>query len=281
MAALLGAAGLFAAGLCPRATAQEISIYSEFLRFNPFGEIVAQDREPHPREILSPAVPRNGHLSVHVVVTAPPGTNYFLYAGQNPADILRIRIYREHFVPCGADYCPEWLTEQRVPSFGAVPESRERMPEQTTRCYLFDIWVPPDVPPRRVRVEALIKAGYWVVAPMEVRVVEPTVPDTSAMPVREDVADIGAPASATAQTQLLRHLNGLPPEFPPGLLRVGDVIQRNAAEDMALAESMGLSGLSSIPDPQLNFLSWTPFTFPQTGAEWYLRVRDLILRYRK
>ncbi|MDP9171628.1 MAG: hypothetical protein M3N54_13505, partial [Acidobacteriota bacterium] len=66
--------------LAPSVWAQEIAIYSEFERFNPFGNAVAQDRDAHPREILSPAVPRNGHLSVHVVVTAPAGTNYFLYA---------------------------------------------------------------------------------------------------------------------------------------------------------------------------------------------------------
>jgi hypothetical protein len=43
------------------ANAQEINVYSEFLRFNPYGEVVRQDREIRPREVLSPAVPRNGH----------------------------------------------------------------------------------------------------------------------------------------------------------------------------------------------------------------------------
>ncbi|MES1260404.1 MAG: hypothetical protein ABUS49_01615 [Acidobacteriota bacterium] len=253
--------------------AQEISIYSEFLRFNPQGEVVAQDREWNPREILSPAVPRNGHLSVHVVVTAPAGTNYFLYAGQSPSDIVQIRVYREHFVPCGVDYCPEWLTEQRLPAFGAMPESISRLPGQTTRCYLFDIWVPPDVPPRRVRVEALLKVGYWLVAPMELRVIAPVLPDTGAVSRVEDIAPMEARSSDTAQRQLVRYLYGLPPEFPPGILRVRDILQRNAAEDMLVAKSMG------VRNPQLDLMSWTPFVFPRTGAEWYLRVRDFIYRY--
>ena len=30
--------------------------------------------------------------------------------------------------------------------------------------------------------------------------------------------------------------------------------------------------------PELNQLSWSPFVFPELGAEWYLRVRDFIYR---
>ena len=66
---------LFLLAICAAAPAQEITIYSEFERFNPFGVPVAQDRDMEPREVLSPAVPRNGHLSVHVVVESPSGTN--------------------------------------------------------------------------------------------------------------------------------------------------------------------------------------------------------------
>ena len=255
------------------ANAQEINIYSEFLRFNPFGQVVAQDREIRPREILSPAVPRNGHLTVQVVVTAPTGTNYFLYVSQNPPDTLQIKIYREYFSPCGDDYCPDWLTEQRSPSFGAMPESVSRFPGQNTRCYLLDIWVPPDVPPRRVRVEALLKVGYWLVAPLEVRVVAPTVPDSVGTLRNQNVAGIETRSADTAQRQLLRYVYGLAPELPRGILRLRDILQRNAAEDMLLARQLGFR------NPQLDLIAWTPFVFPQTGAEWYLRARDLIYRY--
>lgn len=260
--------------LCPPARAQEINIYSEFERFDPFGQPVPQDRDMQPRELLSPAVPRNGHLSVHVVVTAPSGTNYFLYAGENPIDVVKVKIYREHFVRCGEDFCPDWLTEVRSPAFGAMPESVRDMPDQTTRCYLFDIYVPPDVPPRRVRIEALLKVGYWMVAPLEIRVIEPTLPDTGSLPVRPGMFSTEASSSAIAQRQLLRFLNGLDPEMPPGLLRVSDIIQRNAAEDMLLAKSLGIVGA-----PELNTMAWWPYAMPVLGAEWYLRVRDFIYRY--
>jgi hypothetical protein len=261
--------------VCRVASAQEIDIYSEFERFDPFGRVVAQDRDMHPREVLSPAVPRNGHLSVHVVVTAPAGTNYFLYAGSSPANILQVKIYREHFVRCGDDYCPDFLTEQYSPAFGAMPESIYDMPTQTTRCYLFDIWVPPNVPPRRIRIEALLKVGIWMVAPMEVRVIEPVVADTREIPVREDIAPLTAPSSATAQRQLFRYLHGLPQEMPSGIRRLRDVIQRNAAEDMLVARSLHMHA------PELTWMAWAPFVFPELGAEWYLRVRDFIYRYNQ
>lgn len=257
------------------ARAQEIEIHSEFQRHNPLGQVVRQDFERNPREVLSPAVPRNGHLTVQVVVTAPPSTNYFLYAGTNPPDTLKVTVYRQHFVPCGTDHCPDWLTEVRMPSFGAIPESIHWMPNQTTRSYIFDIWVPPDVPPRRVRIEALIKVGYWVVAPMEVRVIEPVVPSTAGLPRERNIADVNEPASATSQRQLLRYLYGAAPQMPPEIVHLSDLLQRNAAEDMMLADSIGFR------NPLLSFFGWTPFVFPQTGPEWYLRARDLIYRYKK
>ncbi len=276
---------------------QEIRIYSEFERFDPFGNPVAADRDMVPREILSPAMPRNGHLSVHVVVTAPAGANYFLYAGTNPPNILQVRIYREYFTRCGDGYCPDWLAEQRSPTFGAMPElvhdsSDPAMNRQTTRCYLFDILAPVDVEPRRVRVEALLKVGTWYVAPMEVRIVGPTVPDSTERSTgdkiagatrtfAEDLAPVDGPSSATAEIQLLRYFAGLPPEWPRQLLRVRDIIQRNAAEDMLLARSLNHS--AGFVFPEMNLMRWWPRVYPhfgadQLGAEWYLKVRDFLYR---
>jgi hypothetical protein len=259
--------------------AQEIHIYSEFERFDPFGNPVAADRDAAPREILSPAVPRNGHLSLHVVITGPAGSNYLLYTGTNPPGILRVKLYREHFTPCGNDFCPDWLTEQASPTFGAIPEFRQdqvhpAMDRQTTRCYLLDIWAPPDTPPRRVRVEALLKTGTWQVAPLEVRILAPILAADAEVVRAEDVAPLEEPSSATARIQLFRYLARLPAEMPPQVLRVRDIIQRNAAEDMLLAKSF-----DSLPFPNLNLLSWWPFVYPGPGAEWYLKVRDFLYRF--
>lgn len=267
--------------------AQDIRIYSEFERFDPFGNPVAADRDMVPREILSPAMARNGHLSVHVVVTAPAGTNYFLYASTNPPDILQVTIYREYFSRCGGGYCPDWLAEQNSPTFGAIPElahnpGNPALDRQTTRCYLLDIRAPAGTTPRRVRVEALLKVGTWLVAPMEVRIVAPTVPEAPDNLFAEDLAPLNAPSSTTAEIQLLRYLDGLPPEWPTQLLRVRDIIQRNAAEDMLLARSFNPNSAAAFPE--MNLISWWPFLYPhygadQLGAEWYLRVRDFLYRF--
>jgi hypothetical protein len=257
---------------------QEIQIYSEFQRFDPFGKLVPADRGIPSREILSPAVARNGHLSVHVVVTAPTNTNYFLYAAANPDDLVDLTIYREYFTPCGTGYCPDWLVRVPSPSFGAIPESSELV-QETTRCYLLDIHAHSDTPPRRVRVEALLKVGTWQVAPMEVRIMEPTVPAVD-LPKHNEQAPLEAPAGSTAQLQLLRFAAGLGPAMPEALLRLRDFEQRNAAEDMLLARALGRNrrGLKfpELGFPELNLILFQPLVYPGLSAEWYLRVRDFL-----
>jgi hypothetical protein len=103
-------------------------------------------------------------------------------------------------------------------------------------------------------------------------VIAPVVPDTQEMARNEDIGPVEAPLSSTAQTQLLRFVYGLPPEAPRGNLRLRDIIQRNAAEDMLLAASL------SLRVPEMNTLAWSPFTFPGIGPEWYLRARDFVYR---
>jgi hypothetical protein len=261
--------------------AADIRIFSEFQRFDPFGNIVAADRGTPSREILSPAVARNGHLTVHVAVTAPPNTNYFLYAASNPADLVDITIYREYYAPCGTGYCPDFVVRVPSPSFGAIPESTE-LANETTRCYLLDIHAHSDTPPRRVRVETLLKVGTWEVAPMEVRIMEPLVPDNAsnsapngAMEVQSEIAPLDAPAGSTAQLQLLRFLAGERPSVPPALLRTRDFEQRNAAEDMLLASTLGVPR-GGPQFPEMNLMLFQPLTYPALSAEWYLRVRDFL-----
>src|SRR5579883_2241687 len=255
------------------AQAQQIALVSEFERFDPFGRPIASDRDLSPREILSPAVPRNGHLSVRVLVSGPRHTNYFVYVNSNPPGILSLTLYRESFEPCGHSLCPDWLTRVNSPSFGAIPESLFAMPEQNTRSYLLDIHAPVDTPPRRVRVEVLLKTGIWQAAPMEVRITAPIMPAHRGVH-REDIAPLDASSAATAERQLGRYLAGLEPELPPGILRARDITQRNSAEDMLLARSLR----AQIPD--LNVLAWTPLAFPGMGAEWYLRVHDLLYAWQ-
>src|SRR2546429_9441514 len=89
-------AGLVLLGLmaAARLASQTLEVHSEFLRVNPQGDILAVDATPKPREILSPAMARNGFASFHIVVRSPRPASYFLFAGTNPPNILRTAIYK-------------------------------------------------------------------------------------------------------------------------------------------------------------------------------------------
>ena len=250
--------------------AQSLEIYSEFQRVDPFGSIVAIDRAEHPREILSPAVPRNGYASFHVVVSVPPKTNYLLYVVTNPLDACHVALYKEHFVKTGGGWIPDTLAEvNRLPDFGVMPDPDEDIPGQNTRVYLLDVWIPPDANPGRFRLEAQLKVGTWIVRPMEVRVIPARVPDRSAGRDPNRVAALsrieeGADAAATAV------LNAYISEaFNPTLvqpLTVREIIRRNAMQDM------GLAG----PPEALEKLRKSLPSRKTLGAEWYLRIRDLV-----
>jgi hypothetical protein len=96
MPRLISALWLFSMPLAM--TAVQLRVYSEFQRVDPFGNILAVDRAERPRELLSPAIPRNAYTSFHVAVTGPPKTMYFLAVQTNPPDVFRWRLYEEKFV---------------------------------------------------------------------------------------------------------------------------------------------------------------------------------------
>jgi hypothetical protein len=250
--------------------AQSLEIYSEFQRVDPFGSIVAVDRAEHPREILSPAAARNGHASFHVVVSVPPKTNYLLYIVTNPLDACRVALYKEHFVKTGDGWIPDTLAEvQRLPDFGAMPDPDEDIPGQNTRVYLLDVWIPPEASPGRFRLEAQLKVGYWIVRPMEVRVISALVPNRSGGREPGRAATLprveeGADAAATAV--LNDYISGAFNPTPAPPLTVRDIIRRNAIQDMALAGS---------PEALEQLRKGLP-SRKTLGAEWYLRFRDLV-----
>src|SRR5436305_6731529 len=141
----------FAPALLP---AQSLELYSEFQRVDPFGNIVKADRAESPREILSPAVARNGSASFHVVVSVPPRMSYFLYVVTNPVNACRVALYKEHFTRTKDGWTPDALSEvRRLPDFGVVPDPDEEISGQTARLYLLDVWIPPDAGAGRFRLE--------------------------------------------------------------------------------------------------------------------------------
>lgn len=264
----------------------QLKIYSEFQRVDPFGRVVRADRAPRPREILSPAVPRNGYASFHVAVTVPEGRPFRLFLGQNPDDVFRLTLYRERFVRVGDEWIPDELVRVLEPYDSMAQPAGESIPGQTTTVFWLDVWTPAQAPVRRVRLEAQLNVGdHWVIAPMEVRIRPARVPDHA--PPGTALPPVEAPADRAALEPWLRYLCGRFGWRAPAPLSVRRLIRRNAAQDAALAAQLEQRlGRDELRRRVLEIVgasdqkAWCahPETPREHGAEWYLRLRDYLLR---
>lgn len=144
--------------LAAAASAQTVQVYSEFARLSESGAVISP---AEPREILSPAVPRNAFSTFQVAIETPPGTKYSVFLGQNPLDAVKATLYRRNgdkLEPVGLPY-------------GGV----------SSQVFWLDIWVDAAAPVRRVKVEPQVFIDDdWVSYPMEVRVSDMVMPDRPA-----------------------------------------------------------------------------------------------------
>jgi hypothetical protein len=261
--------GLIAAA---RLAPQTVDVYSEFLRVNPRGEILAADATPKPREILSPAVVRNGFASFQIVVRSPRPTSYFLFVSSHLANIFRMEIYKEKFVKRGAEWFPDELELVRSPNFEAIPDGEAGIPGQSACAYLLDIWVPPDTPLETVRVEVQMKVGTWVIRPMEVRILPARVP--AIVTAADALPPIEQSAGEAVMGPVLGYLGNKSDgplkrnRTPPRTLR--EAIRRNAEQDMALARALDAKTVAPVLSQKIETRS--------NGGEWYLGIRDFIYR---
>jgi hypothetical protein len=156
----LAAGALLVAGILP---AQEIKIWSEFQRIDPFGKVVAVDRVDNPREILSPSVARNAWASFHLALGIAENTPSFLYIQQNP-ELFQVTVYKEQFTKTPDGWIPDRLSEVKVPCTVLLPDISDPIPRQNTVVYWLDVWVPEKTAVGRMRMEAVLKSGdRWLV----------------------------------------------------------------------------------------------------------------------
>ena len=264
---------------------QSLRVLSEFQRVDPFGEVVAVDRTPNPREILSPALARNAFASFHVAVSVPEREPFFLYVQTNPANVFEISLYQELYVQTGAGWIPDALEPTKLPAFGTLPYVPMPIAGQNTVSYWLDIRVPKDAPVERVRVEVLLKVGQgWVMYPMEARVTPAIAPsveaESTALP----------PGTARADSPVFgpfrNFVCGGHETKREEKLSVRQFIHRNAVQDLALARSMAATQHGDLRGEMLKRLgfsdraAWckTPISLDPLGTEWFLRVRDLLYR---
>lgn len=144
---------------CAPVWTQPLSVYSELARINGSGKVTAPES---PREILSPALVRNGFTSFQVVVEVPAETKWLLFVGLNPENSVKVTMYRE----LGGSLDP---VELPYASSG-------------TQVLWMDLWTEGNAPLRRIKVEPELKINPekinddWVIYPIEGRVMEARIP---------------------------------------------------------------------------------------------------------
>ena len=266
-AVLRAAVLLLAAALA--AGAQEMRIYSEFQRVDPFGNVVPPDAAAPPREVLSPMVARNAWTSFHVACTVAEDSPSFLYVQQNP-ELFEVTAYKEVFVKTAQGWIPDRLEPVKLPHLILLPDPERPIAKQTTVVVWLDVRVPARAPVGRMRFQTLLKSGdRWLVSPMEVRVMEPAV--VGIRNGRGPLPPVTAPADAALRRVLRTRLCNVPAlgRAEQGLT-VRALIRRNALQDLAIA------GLSQ-------YDLRTPVCgggAEAAGAEWWLPVRRVLYRHR-
>jgi hypothetical protein len=231
--------GLAAASLA----AQSVRVYSEFAQLNAAGEVVAPE---NPREILSPAVPRNAFSSFQLAIQVPRGEKFLIYIGQNPYNAAKVTLYRRD----GGKLVPVVVPYEGVSS----------------EVLWMDIWVDADAPVRRVKIEPQVGiGGEWLTYPMEVRVVEPVVPKVTV-------------ESTMMPLELMRLYlcQGRRRDTSDGVgVSQASMRARNAQQDVELAAAGSDATRQAIKRAMGGCEAKPP-----ADPEFYLRLRDLLLRPR-
>jgi hypothetical protein len=224
--------------------AQPLLVYSEFAKINAAGRVTAPEE---PREILSPAIARNAFSSFQVVVDVPQGTPYQLYVAQNPENAVEVTLYREN---------GERLERAQQPVSG-----------NGTQVFWMDLWTARDAPVARIKVEPQLHVNNdWVIYPMEARVMSAT------------AGEVGSGVGGdTPPADVMRiFLCNLGPVIDYGAVPPGVTIRgmrlRNALQDLTLARRS--------PRAELQDVFGSCRTPIPSDPEWYLRIRDYLLRLR-
>jgi hypothetical protein len=185
--------------------AQPLRVFSEFAQIDATGGVTAP---AEPREILSPAIVRNGFSSFQVVVDVPRGTPYQLYVAQNPENAVEVTLYREN---------GDKLERVQQPVSG-----------NGTQVFWMDLGTARDAPVQRIKVEPQLHVNNdWVIYPMEARVMEATVSDSMKSLITIDQLSCA----------------GFTPSASPD---VGRMNIRNARQDVALASGASQEDLRKL-----------------------------------
>jgi len=134
---------------------------------------------------------------------------------------------------------------------------RQPVSGDSTQGFWMDLGTARDAPVERIKVEPQLHVNNdWVIYPMEARVMEATVPD-----------------GKRAQQGMRSYICGATEEAPPpGTVSILNMRSRNAQQDVALP--------AAAPKEELQNLFGACDAPPSPNPEWYLHIRDYLLRLR-
>jgi hypothetical protein len=258
--------------------AQDLRVYSEFVRVGPDGEIVAADRIAKPREIISPAALKNAFVTLRLVVAAPPDATYYLHLGQNPEDLVDLTLYQEQYQQVGEAWVPDRLERVTLPHGARLSEG------QNVQTYLLDIFVKPKTPMTRIRLEIQLNVGQgWTIYPLELRVRDRSGPG-GGRPLGPLPA-VAARADMAVIAPLREYLCGdaLSTRGPVPLTTLRALLVRNMRQDLAAAREREKEEGAGVPAMLLKAGGWADAESfckargpAPAGAEWWLRARNYL-----
>ena len=159
------------------AAAIELRGLSEWVRHDPFGGVVASDRQgDQPLDRVQLSVARGGYASFQFLVTAKERETAEV-ALQFP---LPVDLYREwfHLSAQGRQYQPDALIPISPRFTVRMPDAANRIPGQTTQAFWVDVWIPADTPPQIYRGNVQCSAATGTkTLPLELDVRRATIPD--------------------------------------------------------------------------------------------------------
>ena len=168
--------------------AASLEALPEFLRPDPFGEIVAPDQgganlrsslyDAHHRVALKGW--RGGYVSFQLVVKSSAPSAYSLEVSlDDPAHKIQTDLFREwfHFTDSDKHYYPDALVPVRGAYHSQLPDPDNKIDHQTAQGFWVDVYIPADAKMGVVAGRARLNCGHnAVVVPIQLTVLDRTIP---------------------------------------------------------------------------------------------------------
>jgi hypothetical protein len=171
----------FALLLASQCFALDLRALPGFFRPDPFGAIVASDRQGAAwLDQVKITAARGGYASFHLVAQTDSCASCEI-AVQVP---LPADVYREwfHFNERDKKYYPDALIPVAPPYRFQIPDPGNRIPGQTAQGFWIDVWIPPSAEPKIYRGQAQVTSGSdKKVLPIEITVLPAVIPDEDAV----------------------------------------------------------------------------------------------------